>query len=273
MQFKRPIFAYILLVLAGIVALYPLLDMLLMSFKDLPGIITHPFGWPSTWHFDNYITAWTQGNLLTYLVNTAIVAVVAVAVIIFFSSMAAYAIARFEFRGNQIIYLTFLAGLALPIQMIAVPLFILMKQLSLIDNLLSVILIYSASGLSFSVFLLVNFIRSVPKDLEEAAFLDGATHFQVYWHVVLPLIRPSLSVTALLNFLSAWNGFFFPLILLSNPNHMTVAVGVLSFVGQYSTQWNLLLPALVIVMLPTIIVFALASKQFIRNMTAGAVKM
>ncbi|MCL6454312.1 MAG: carbohydrate ABC transporter permease [Alicyclobacillus sp.] len=273
MQFKRPVVAYVILIIAALVALYPLVDVVLMSFKDLPGIVSSPFSLPTSWHFDNYTTAWSQGNLLLYLVNTAIVSVVAVVVIVFFSSLAAYVIARFDFRGNQVIYLTFLAGLALPIQMIAVPLFILMKQIGLVGNLLSVILIYAASGLSFSVFLLVNFIRSVPKDLEEAATLDGASYFQIYWHVILPLIRPSLSTTALLNFLTAWNGFFFPLILLTNPNRMTVAVGVLSFVGQYSTQWNLLLPALVIVMLPTIIVFALASRQFIRNMTAGAVKM
>ncbi len=273
MEFKRPVVAYVILAIAAIVALYPLLDMVLMSFKSLAGIISAPFSLPSTWHLANYSTAWTQGNLLSYLVNTAIVAVVSVAAIIFFSSMAAYVIARFSFKGNQLIYLTFLAGLALPIQMIAVPLFILMTQLHLLDNLLAVILIYAASGMSFSVFLLVNFIRSVPKDLEEAAFLDGASYFQTYWHVILPLIRPSLSVTALLNFINAWNGFFFPLILLSNPNRMTVAVGVLSFVGQYSTEWNLLLPALVIIMLPTIIVFVIVSRQFIRNMTAGAVKM
>ncbi|MFB5189481.1 carbohydrate ABC transporter permease [Alicyclobacillus fastidiosus] len=273
MHFKRPVIAYLILALFAVIALYPLIDMLLMSFKDLPGIIAQPFSWPTSWHLENYVNAWGEGNLLSYLINTAIVSVVSVTVITFFSSMAAYVIARFNFKGNQIIYLTFLAGLALPIQMIAVPLFILMKQMYLIDNLLSVILIYSASGLSFSVFLLVNFIRSVPKDLEEAAFIDGAGYLQTYWHVILPLIRPSLSTTALLNFISAWNGFFFPLILLTNPNRMTVAVGVLSFVGQYSTQWNLLLPALVIVMLPTIIVFVFASRQFIRNMTAGAVKM
>ncbi|KLU58862.1 L-arabinose transport system permease protein AraQ [Peptococcaceae bacterium CEB3] len=273
MRFKRPYIAYIILLMFAIVALYPLVDMVFMSFKDLPGIVSTPFSLPTKWHFDNYSTAWIQGNLFSYLINTAIVSVASVIIVIFFSSMAAYVIARFEFRGNQLIYLMFLAGLALPIQMMAVPLYILMKQLYLLNNLLSVILIYSASGLSFSVFLLVNFIRSVPKDLEESAFLDGASYFQTYWHVILPLIRPSLSTVAILNFISAWNGFFFPLILLNDPNRMTVAVGVLSFVGQYSTQWNLLLPALVIVILPTIIVFAIASRQFIRNLTAGAVKM
>lgn len=273
MEFKRPVIAYLILILFAIVALYPLVNIALLSFKSLPGIITNPFGWPAHWQFQNYGTAWSQGHIFTYLVNTAFESVISVAVIIFFSSMVAYVIARIEFKGSQMIYLAFLAGLALPIQMIAIPLFILMKHLSLIDNLFSLILIYSASGLSFSVFLLVNFIRSVPKDLEEAAFLDGASHFQVYWHVILPLIRPSLSVTAMLNFIQAWNGFFFPLILLHSLNRMTVAVGVLSFVGQYSTQWNLLLPALIIVMLPAVIVFIIASRQFIRNATEGAVKL
>lgn len=273
MQTKRPWISYVVLIICALIVLIPLVDLVLLSFKDLPDIVGHPFSLPNSWHFQNYIDAWNQGNLFSFLINTAIVAVVSVVIILLFSAMAAYVIARFEFRGNQLIYLGFLAGLALPIQMIAVPVFILMKQLNLLDNIFSVILVYSASGMSFSVFLLVNFIRSVPKDLEEAAFLDGAGYFQTFTRVILPLVRPALSTVGLLNFVSAWNGFFFPLILLQNPDHLTVAVGVLSFVGQYATQWNLLLPALVIVMIPTILVFFFASKQFIRNMTAGAVKM
>ncbi|SFU45158.1 carbohydrate ABC transporter permease [Alicyclobacillus macrosporangiidus] len=273
MQAKRPWIQYVILVIYALIVILPLLNLVFLSFKDLAGIAQHPFGPPATWHWSNYAQAWTDGNLLTYLVNTAIVSVLSVFIILLFSSAAAYVLARFEFRGNQLIYLTFLAGLALPIQMIAIPLFILMKHLNLLDHLLSVVLVYSASGLSFSVFLLVNFIRSVPRDLEEAAFLDGANHWQVYIRVILPLIRPSLTTVGLLNFIHSWNGFFFPLILLSNPEHMTVAVGVLSFIGEYATQWNLLLPALVIVMLPTIIVFVIASRQFIRNMTAGAIKI
>ena len=273
MQSKRSWFAYVLLAVWALIVLGPLIDMLLLSFKDLPGIISDPLGLPTQWNVSNYTQAWTQGNLQTYLVNTAIVSLVSVTAILLLSSMAAYAIARFQFPGNQLIYLFFLSGLALPIQMIAVPLFILMRDLGLVDNILSVILIYVGSGMSFSVFLLVNFIRHIPLDLEEAALLDGASYFQIYWRIVLPLIRPSLGTVGLLNFISAWNGFFFPLILLSNPDQMTVAVGVLSFVGQYATQWNFLLPALVIVTLPTVIVFIIVSQQFIRNVTAGAIKL
>ncbi|WP_067930053.1 carbohydrate ABC transporter permease [Alicyclobacillus kakegawensis] len=273
MQAKRPVISYLLLILCALVIVLPLLDLVSLSFKDLPGIVGHPFSLPEKIYWSNYATAWSDGRLGRFLINTAIVSVVSVAVIILFSSMAAYAIARFQFIGNQLIYLGFLAGLALPIQMIAVPLFILMRQLNLLDNLISVILVYSASGMSFSVFLLVNFIRSVPKDIEDSALIDGAGYFHVFYRIILPLIRPSLTTVALLNFVSAWNGLFFPLVLLSNPDHMTVAVGVLSFIGQYATQWNLLLPSLVIVMLPTLFVFIFASRQFIRNMTAGAVKL
>lgn len=273
MQAKRPWLAYGLLAIWALIVLWPLIDMFLLSFKDLAGIIGNPLGLPTQWNFSNYVQAWTQGNLLVYLINTAIVSLLSVTAILFLSSMAAYVIARFHFPGNQFVYLFFLSGLALPIQMIAIPVFILMRDLGLVDNFLSVILIYVGSGMSFSVFLLVNFIRHIPLDLEEAAFLDGASHFQIYWRIILPLIRPSLGTVGLLNFITAWNGFFFPLILLSDPNQMTVAVGVLSFIGEYAAQWNLLLPALIIVSLPTVVVFIIASRQFIRNMTAGAIKL
>ncbi len=270
---RRSLLTYGVLGVYGLLVLLPIGDMVLLSFKSLSGIVSHPLGLPRHWELSNYVQAWQEGSLGTYLMNTAMVAIVSVAGITLLSSMAAYGIARFRFRGNQSVYLLFLAGLALPIQMIAIPLFILMRQLHLIDHLASVTFIYMASGMSFSVFLLVNFIRNVPRDLEEAALIDGAHHFQVYWHVVLPLIRPSLSTVAILNCIAAWNNFFFPLILLSNPTKMTVAVGIMSFVGQYATQWNLLLPALVIVMLPTMIAFVFVARQFVRNMMAGAIKL
>ncbi len=270
---NRSIVVYAILILYAILVIFPLGNMILLSFKSLGGIVGHPLRWPSHWYVSNYEEAWQEGNLLDYLLNTTFVAMISVTVISFLSSMAAYAIARFHFRGNQFIYLMFLAGLALPIQMIAIPLFILMRQLDLLDHLASVTIVYIASGLSFSVFLLVNFIRNIPRELEEAALVDGASYWQIYWHVVLPLIRPSLSTVAILNFIAAWNNFFFPLILLTNPSRMTVAVGVMFFVGQYATQWNLLLPALVIVTLPTMLAFIVVSRQFIRNIMGGAIKL
>ncbi len=264
---------YAVLVLYGIIVLFPLLDMVFLSVKSLPGIVSYPFRPPHAIEWQNYVTAWTQGDIGRYIFNTVWMALASVLVVLALSSAAAYVLGRYSFRGNQTIYLMFLAGLALPIQLLAVPLFVIMRQLNLLDDPLSLVVIYGSSGLSFTIFLLTNFARSIPKELEEAAFMEGASPFRVYLQVVVPLMRPILGTAALFNFVGAWNGFFFPLILLSSTSSMTVSVGVLSFVGVYSTQWNYLIPALLMVMFPTVLVFVLASRQFIRGLTAGALKV
>ena len=232
------------LILGGyaLIVLLPVLNMVLMSFKDYRGIVLSPIGWPREWHWSNYAEAWEKGNLGQLLVNTAIVSIASTAIILLCSSMAAYVIARFAFRGNQTIYVTFLAGLAIPVQMLAVPMFVVIRELFLIDSLWSLIFAYSAAGIAFSVFLLVNFIRTIPRDLDEAAFIDGAGPGTIFFMVILPLLRPALTTVAVFNFIAAWNGFFFPLLFVQNPQRMTVTVGVLSFVGQYGTQWNLFFP-------------------------------
>ena len=266
------VIVYALLGIGASFMLFPLLNMVGMSLKTMSEMASGPISFPQSWQWSNYATAWQEGTLGRYLINSTIVSAASVFFVALFSSMAAYVLARFEFRGNTLIYLLFLAGLALPIPLIAVPLFIIMKNFNLINNLLSVILVYVASGMSFSVFLLVTFFRTIPVELEEAARIEGANSFQIYASIMVPLVRPALTTVALFNFVGSWNGLFFPLIFLSDRSQMTVTVGVLSFVGQYGTQWNLLLPALVIVILPTVIVFSLASRQFIRGLTAGAVR-
>lgn len=257
----------------GLVILLPMLFVLWLSFKSLTGIISHPFSPPSSSGVQNYSQAWTSGDLLAYLINTVIISVSSVAIILLFSSLAAFAISRFRFKGDQALYLFFLAGLALPIQIIALPIFVLMRQLNLLNSLLSLVLVYSAGGLAFGVFLLVNFMRNIPRELEDAAYVDGASSLQVYWRVVMPLVRPALSIVAIFNFLTAWNGFFFPLILVNNPHRMPVALGILQFAGVYLSQYNLMFAALVVVSIPTLVAFIVVSRQFRRNMLAGGLKM
>lgn len=264
---------YVVLSLYSVIVLFPLLDLLFLSVKTLPGIVATPFSWPHVVQWGNYAVAWTQGDIGRYIFNTAWMAVGSVALVLLLSSGASYVLGRHEFRGNQAVYLLFLAGLALPIQLLAVPLFVIMKDLSLLDNPWSLVLIYGSSGLSFSVFLLTSFVRNIPKELEEAAYMEGASPFKVYLHVVMPMMRSMLATVGLFNFVGAWNGFFFPLVLLSSVRNMTVSVGVLSFVGVYSTQWQYLIPALIMVMVPTVLVFLVASRQFIRGLTAGALKV
>lgn len=262
-----------ILILYGIIVLVPMLFVVYLSFKSLSGILSDPVALPDRLHTENYTQAWSQGDLARYLINTVVVAGVTVAAILAVSSLAAFVIARYEFRGNQLLYLFFVAGLALPIQIIALPVFILMRDLGLLNSLWSLILVFSAGGVSFSVFLLVNFMRTIPGELQEAAVIDGAGPLQIYWHVVLPLIRPALGIVAIFQFITAWKEFFFPLLLIQDPRSMTVPVGVLSFVGEHTTDYQLLLAALVMVSIPTIIGFMLVAKQFRRNLMGGGVKM
>lgn len=265
--------AHIALTIYSVIVLVPLLFVVFLSFKDIPGILGTPLQWPQQWHPENYAQAWQDGNLLQLLINTVIVTVVAVAGILFLSSLAAYVIARYRFRGNQLLYLYFVSGMALPIQLVALPIFVLVRNLGLLNTLWGLILVMAAGGMSFSIFLLVNFMRSIPWELQEAATVDGAGTLRIYWHVVLPLVRPALGIVAIFQFLAIWKEFFLPLLLVQDTAKMTVSVGILNFVGQYTTQWQLLLAGIVIVSLPTIIGFLLVSRQFRRNMMAGAVKL
>lgn len=265
--------SHTILVFYGLIVLVPMLFVVYLSFKSLAGVVATPLSLPKPFQPQNYSTAWSSGDLGRYLLNTLVVAVVTVALVLACSSLAAFVIARYRFRGNQLLYLFFVSGLALPIQIIALPLFILMRNLGLLDTLPSLVLVFAASGVSFSVFLLVNFMRTVPGELQEAAVVDGAGPLQIYWHVVLPLIRPALGIVAIFQFMAAWKEFFLPLLLVQSPKNMTVSVGVLSFIGEHTTQYQLLLAALVIVSLPSLIGFLLVARQFRRNLLGGAVKM
>lgn len=261
-----------ILVLYALVVLVPVVNLGLMSFKDYGEIVTSPIGLPSVWHWENYARAWGAGGLGQLIVNTVIVSVLSTLIVLICASTSAYVLARFAFRGAQPILLGYLAGLALPVQMLALPMFVVIRQLNLLNSLWALILCYAAAGMAFSVFLLINFVRSIPLSIDEAAYIDGAGPPTVFLRIILPLLRPALTTVAVFNLVAAWNGFFFPLVFIQDPQKMTVTVGVLSFVGQYGTEWDMLLPALVIVMLPAILVFIVASRQFTANMSSGAVK-
>lgn len=263
----------LLLLSYAAVVVYPLLIMLASSVKTTGEIFESPLGLiPDTIRWANYIDAWNLANFGTYFRNSIFVGIVSVFFILFFGSMSAYVLARFNFPGNRIIYLLFLAGFMIPVRLAIVPLFIMMRDLRLLDTLWSLILVYIAAGMPFTIFLMVNFFRHIPSDLEDAAVLDGAGPFQVYYQIMLPLVRPALATVGLFHFLNVWNDFFFPLIFIRSDELRTVPLGVSTFFGEYSNDWSLLFAALSISILPVIVVYLLASKQFISGLTAGAIK-
>lgn len=254
------------------VILYPMAMMGLSAFKSTREIFRNPFGLPEAWSLASFIQVWEQTNFPLYFRNSVIVTVGAVALILVLGIMASYALARYEFRGNELLYLFFLSGLMLPLKLAVIPLFIQLKAMGLTNTHLGLMCIYAAEGLPSAVFILTGFLRTLPRDLENAARIDGASEAQILWSVMLPLIRPAIVIVGIYNLVPVWNDFFFPLVFLQRESLKTLPLGLTVFMGQYSTNWAVLFAGLTIAALPVIVLYIFLSRQFIAGLTAGAIK-
>ena len=268
----KTVLIYTILVAYGLTVVYPVFLMVLSSFKSTREIFASPFALPQSWSFQNYVEAWGKGNFSTYFGNSVFVTATALVLVLILGSLAAYPLGRYAFKGKQFLMIYFLAGLMLPIRLGILPLFFLMKNLHLLNTPWSLILIYTSSGLPFTIFVLANFFETLPKELEEAARLDGASEFRIYWQVMLPLIRPALATVAIFNFIPWWNDFFFPLIFIRAEKYKTLPLGLFSFFGEHQNNWALLFSGLTITALPLLILYLFASKQIIKGLTSGALK-
>lgn len=262
----------IILIANTVVVLYPIMMMGLSAFKSTREIFRNPFGLPEQWSLANFLRVWEQTNFPLYFRNSIVVTVGAVALILVFGVMASYALARYKFPGNELLYLFFLSGLMLPLKLAVIPLFIQFRAMGLTNSHLGLICIYAAEGLPSAVFILTGFLRTLPHDLENAARIDGASELQILWRIMLPLIRPALVIVAIYNLVPVWNDFFFPLVFIQNERLKTLPLGLTVFMGQYSTDWAVLFAGLTIAALPVIVLYIFLSKQFIAGLTAGAIK-
>ncbi|WP_433745096.1 carbohydrate ABC transporter permease [Falsibacillus pallidus] len=263
---------HLLLIAYSITVVYPAILVIFNSFKSTQEIFSSPYGLPKSFSFINYVNAWNEANFGVYFKNSVFVTLVSVFLVLLVASLAAYVLARFKFKGSFVIFFVFLLGLMLPIRLAIIPLYILVRDLGLLDTYTGLILVYVASGLSFSIFILYTFFKSIPEEMVEAAKIEGANSFQIYYKIMLPLVRPALSTVAIFNFMSFWNDFFFPYILIKDEALYTVPVGITSFFGEYTTDWSLLFAGLALSIIPVLIVFFVMSKQFIEGLTAGAIK-
>ncbi len=262
----------LLLLLWACINLFPVGIMLVSGFKDTREIFQNPFGLPQSWSLENHLEAWTQANFAGYFTNSVVVTVFSIVSIIFVSSMGAFVIARFRFPGRRLIYLFLISGLALPVRLAIIPIFLIVRDLGIQDTLFSLVVVYTAGGIAFSMFLLTNFFRSIPGDFHDSARIDGAGDFRIYRSIYLPLLRPALATVAVFNFINVWNDFFFPLIFINDESKMTIPLGIQSFFGEYTVRWDLLFSALSISVIPMILFFILLSRQFISGLTEGAIK-
>lgn len=267
----RP-FYYIIVFIVATISLYPILLMFLSSFKTSIQIFKSPLSFPEKFSLDTYRNLLERVPFTDYFWNSVIVSVVSVLLITVTCSLAAYYIARFKFRWNNLLFLLFLMGMMIPIKLGIVPLFILMKDLGLLNSLWSLIFMYTATGIPLSILILTGFFKTMPVELEEAARIDGATDLRILWNVVLPLMRPALGTVVIINFIQSWNDFFFPLIFIAEETKKTIPAGMLSLFGEHSADWGALFAGLTLSSLPMIVLFFIASKQFMEGLTSGAVK-
>lgn len=274
---KKPIkpgriVAYSVLLLHTFITLYPIYIMIITSLKKNKDIFKHPFALPKTLDFASYTKVLELNNFPQYFLNSIIVTLVSTAIFVVVSVLAAYAISRFKFKGNNIIYIYFLLGMMVPIRLGIINMFELFDVLHLKDNLLGLIAIYSAMSIGFSVFILTGFMRTIPRELEEAAKIDGCSQLRVLWNVIIPILKPAIATAIVYNFVPIWNDFYFPLVFIKTENLKTLPIGVAIFFGQYQTDWSTVFAALTLAAVPVLIFYFTMSKEFIKGLTAGAIK-
>jgi len=264
---------HLILILFTILALFPIVMIVMNSFKIKKAIFGHPFALPNSETFSliGYDTVLSRSNFDTYFVNSMLVTVSALLLTLWIGSMAAFALAEYSFKGNAFLGLYLAIGIMIPIRLGTVGILRLMVSLNLVNNLLALILVYIAQALPLTIFILSTFMRQVPRDLKEAARLDGASEYQIY-AMVVPLVRPALGAIGIFTMIPIWNDLWFPLILAPSSKTATITLGVQQFLGQFVSDWNAVLSSLTLAMVPILIFYIVFSRQMIRSITAGALK-
>lgn len=255
-----------------IVMIYPMAIVVLSAFKTTAEIYASPFSLPQSFSLQNVETIWRETTFPRYLANSILVTGASIVSIVTIATMAAYALARYTFRGNELIYLFFLSGLMLPLKLAIIPLFIQLTSIGLIDTRLGLVVIYTAMGLPSAIFILTGYLRTLPKELEESARIDGAGEARILWSVMLPLARPAMVIAAINNAVPIWNDFFFPLVFIQSDGLKTLPQGLTIFMGEYNTEWGVLFAGLTLAALPITLLYIVLSRQFVAGMTQGAVK-
>lgn len=263
---------YGVVIAATALSLFPLIAIFTNSFRPNADIVSNPIGLPTSFYVDNYVSAWDDASLGYYFGTSVVIAAGALLLQMVLGLPLAYALGRWQFRGRSVINLLFLAGLMVPLRIGIVPLVRLYEDTGLLDTHLGLILVYAVSGLPMAVLVLSAFYAQLPQALEDAALVDGAGPFTIFWRIMTPLVKPATAAVLVLNVGPAWNDFFMPLILMRSRENYTLPVGITSFFGEHSADRGLLFAGIMIAVIPVIIFFSLAMKHIVRGLTAGIEK-
>ena len=264
---------YLLLGLMALVWLMPFVIIVLTSLRSMGDLISNGvFAWPEEIVLANFERAWNIGNFSTYFRNSLILISVKVPLGIVIASLAAFPLAKMQFRFRSLIFIIFLIGLAIPVHVALTPLLVMMKQLGIQGTLAALIPPYVVFGLPFQIFVMRGFFRTVPSELLEAARLDGATEWGNFWRILMPLSAPALATLFIIDALSTWNELLMALVLISSNESRTVPVGLLLFQGQFSSQYTQLMAGVLISITPIIVLYIFLQRYMVSGLTAGAIK-
>lgn len=262
------------LILYTVIALFPVFVILINSLKSRKSIFREPLSLPNKDSFSTvgYETVAKQGDFFLYFQNSMIVTVASIFFVLLFGAMAAFALSEYRFRGNTLMGLYLALGIMIPIRIGTVAILEMMVASGLVNTLWALILVYTAQGLPLAIFILSEFMRQVSDDLKNAGRIDGLSEYTIFFRLALPLVRPAMATVAVFNMIPIWNDLWFPLILAPAEETKTLTLGSQVFIGQFVTDWNAVLSALSMAILPVLVLYIIFSRQLIRGITSGAVK-
>lgn len=269
----KAVAAHVALLAYSAIALWPVLLIILNSFKERLSIFSQPYAFPTgeTFTLDGYKTLYSIARFDLYFLNSLLVTASSLVLILAFSSMAAFALAEYKFRLNALTGLYLAIGIMVPIRLGTVGILRIMVDLHLVNTLWSLILVYTTQGIPLAVFILTAFMRQLPKDLTDAARVDGASEYHIYL-LILPLVRPAIGSVLAISMIPIWNDLWFPLILSPGESTKTLVLGAQAFLGEFVNDYNAVLAALTLAILPPVFLYLIFARQLVRGITAGAVK-
>lgn len=262
----------VVMFIIAIIFLAPFYFLLVNSVKSLGDIMVNAANWPSMFHWDNYSKAWELTRFPEAFTNSLIITVISNLIIALLSAMAAYRMVRANTVFNRIVFMIFVSAMVIPFQSIMIPLLQVVGWLNVNNSMVGLILSYLGLGIPLSIFLFHGFVKSIPLEIEEAATVDGASSYGVFARIILPMLKPMLVTVIILNSLWIWNDYLLPSLILQSPELRTIPLATFAFFGQYSKQWDMALPALVLGITPIIIFFLSLQKYIVEGVAAGSVK-
>lgn len=263
---------YGFLLLVAAVIIVPVAYAVLGGFKDSAQLASDPVGLPDPWVVSNYTDVLGSATFWRQLLNSTVVAAISTIVVVLFAALAAFVFARRAFPGRELMYTLFTLGLLFPSAVAVLPLFVLVRDLGLLDNPLGLALPEAAFGLPLTIVILRPFFRSIPQELEDAASIDGCGSFGFFWHVLLPLSRPILSTVAVLAIVASWNQFLLPLVMINTESNWTLPLGVTNFSTQYTTDTARILAYTTLALIPALVFYIFAERQLVGGLTSGSIK-